>query len=186
MTSEAGLAYLVAIRSLIDIRHVTLRISALPSLRRRDAAQRAGSRLHRPARRRARTRRRDPRLADAAGRRRQERRRLQGGAARALRGDQHPFGREARRDRGLADLRHPARHRRTGLEGQYRGQTQKWFALRFTGEESEIDISLPGRPRAGIHRLALGGHAQASGARGPVQTQSLRAGGEGIREVRPR
>jgi putative (di)nucleoside polyphosphate hydrolase len=27
--------------------------------------------------------------------------------------------------------------------GRYRGQTQKWFALRFVGEESEIDISCP-------------------------------------------
>ena len=31
------------------------------------------------------------------------------------------------------------------LKGRYRGQRQKWFAMRFTGEESEIDI----RPRAG-------------------------------------
>ena len=28
--------------------------------------------------------------------------------------------------------------------GGYRGQTQKWFALRFTGAESEIDIHDPG------------------------------------------
>lgn len=28
--------------------------------------------------------------------------------------------------------------------GRYRGQTQKWFALRFTGEESEIDLRPPG------------------------------------------
>ena len=28
-------------------------------------------------------------------------------------------------------------------KGKYRGQTQKWFALRFTGEESEIDIAHP-------------------------------------------
>jgi putative (di)nucleoside polyphosphate hydrolase len=28
--------------------------------------------------------------------------------------------------------------------GKYRGQTQKWFALRFTGDDSEIDISSPG------------------------------------------
>lgn len=28
--------------------------------------------------------------------------------------------------------------------GGYRGQTQKWFALRFTGQESEIDIHDPG------------------------------------------
>ena len=29
-------------------------------------------------------------------------------------------------------------------KGKYRGQTQKWFALRFTGAESEIDIAHPG------------------------------------------
>lgn len=29
-------------------------------------------------------------------------------------------------------------------QGKYRGQTQKWFALSFTGEESEIDIANPG------------------------------------------
>jgi putative (di)nucleoside polyphosphate hydrolase len=28
-------------------------------------------------------------------------------------------------------------------KGKYRGQTQKWFALRFTGEESEIDVVHP-------------------------------------------
>ena len=27
--------------------------------------------------------------------------------------------------------------------GKYRGQTQKWFALRFTGDESEIDVAHP-------------------------------------------
>ena len=27
--------------------------------------------------------------------------------------------------------------------GKYRGQTQKWFALRFTGEEGEIEIEYP-------------------------------------------
>lgn len=29
-------------------------------------------------------------------------------------------------------------------KGRYRGQTQKWYALRFTGDESEIDIAHPG------------------------------------------
>jgi putative (di)nucleoside polyphosphate hydrolase len=29
--------------------------------------------------------------------------------------------------------------------GKYRGQKQKWYALRFTGEEREIDIADPGR-----------------------------------------
>jgi putative (di)nucleoside polyphosphate hydrolase len=28
-------------------------------------------------------------------------------------------------------------------KGKYRGQTQKWYALRFTGEENEIDIAHP-------------------------------------------
>jgi putative (di)nucleoside polyphosphate hydrolase len=28
--------------------------------------------------------------------------------------------------------------------GRYRGQTQKWFAVRFTGAESEIDLKPPG------------------------------------------
>ena len=28
--------------------------------------------------------------------------------------------------------------------GRYRGQRQKWFALRFEGEDSEIDIEVPG------------------------------------------
>ena len=28
-------------------------------------------------------------------------------------------------------------------KGRYRGQTQKWFAMRFEGEETEIDIAAP-------------------------------------------
>jgi putative (di)nucleoside polyphosphate hydrolase len=28
--------------------------------------------------------------------------------------------------------------------GKYRGQMQKWFALRFTGEDREIDVAAPG------------------------------------------
>ena len=33
-------------------------------------------------------------------------------------------------------------------KGKYRGQTQKWFALRFTGTDSEIDVAHP----AGGHK----------------------------------
>jgi putative (di)nucleoside polyphosphate hydrolase len=29
-------------------------------------------------------------------------------------------------------------------QGKYRGQKQKWYALRFTGEDSEIDVAHPG------------------------------------------
>jgi len=34
-------------------------------------------------------------------------------------------------------------------KGRYRGQKQKWFALRFTGKDSEIDVRHPG---GGKHR----------------------------------
>ena len=34
------------------------------------------------------------------------------------------------------------------LHGKYRGQTQKWYAFRFTGEEKEIDVI---RPASGAH-----------------------------------
>lgn len=34
-------------------------------------------------------------------------------------------------------------------KGKYRGQTQKWFAFRFTGPDSEIDIA---RPAGGHHK----------------------------------
>ena len=30
------------------------------------------------------------------------------------------------------------------LKGKYRGQRQRWFAFRFTGDESEIDVANPG------------------------------------------
>ncbi len=33
-------------------------------------------------------------------------------------------------------------------QGKYRGQTQKWYALRFTGDDSEIDIAHPGGHKA--------------------------------------
>lgn len=38
---------------------------------------------------------------------------------------------------------------RRAWRGRYRGQTQKWFALRFTGDEGEIDIH---RPAGGRHK----------------------------------
>ena len=36
----------------------------------------------------------------------------------------------------------------TAWKGKYKGQTQKWFALRFEGEEAEIDVLSP----AGGHK----------------------------------
>jgi putative (di)nucleoside polyphosphate hydrolase len=34
-------------------------------------------------------------------------------------------------------------------KGRYRGQTQRWFAFRFTGDDSEINVASPG---GGAHR----------------------------------
>ena len=34
-------------------------------------------------------------------------------------------------------------------KGRYRGQTQKWFAFRFEGDEAEIDVARPG---GGVHK----------------------------------
>jgi putative (di)nucleoside polyphosphate hydrolase len=38
----------------------------------------------------------------------------------------------------------PADLRGHAWKGRYRGQKQKWFALRFTGDDGEIDIANPG------------------------------------------
>jgi putative (di)nucleoside polyphosphate hydrolase len=32
----------------------------------------------------------------------------------------------------------------SALKGKYRGQRQRWFAFRFTGADSEIDVKAPG------------------------------------------
>jgi putative (di)nucleoside polyphosphate hydrolase len=38
----------------------------------------------------------------------------------------------------------PTRLLGTAWKGRYRGQKQKWYAMRFTGEEREINLSPPG------------------------------------------
>ena len=38
----------------------------------------------------------------------------------------------------------PAKLAKHAWGGKYCGQTQKWYALRFTGDETEIDITCPG------------------------------------------
>ena len=43
----------------------------------------------------------------------------------------------------------PGEVRKSAWRGRYRGQKQKWFAFRFTGEEGEIDIEHPG---GGAHK----------------------------------
>ncbi len=43
----------------------------------------------------------------------------------------------------------PAAVAASAWKGRYRGQTQKWFAFRFGGDNSEIDIKAPG---GGTHK----------------------------------
>jgi putative (di)nucleoside polyphosphate hydrolase len=38
----------------------------------------------------------------------------------------------------------PSKVAKKAWHGKYRGQKQKWYALRFTGNEAEIDIAAPG------------------------------------------
>jgi len=44
----------------------------------------------------------------------------------------------------------PSDAKKKSWRGRYRGQKQKWFALKFTGEDSEVDIDAPdgGRHKA--------------------------------------
>ena len=74
---------------------------------------------------------------------------------------------------------------RQSWKGRYIGQRQKWFALRFEGEDAEIDIAHPaGGHRAGIRCLALGKDGAAAGSDHSVQTARLRTGRGRIRAVR--
>jgi putative (di)nucleoside polyphosphate hydrolase len=38
----------------------------------------------------------------------------------------------------------PTKVGKEAWKGKYRGQTQKWFALRFTGDDGEINVTKPG------------------------------------------
>ena len=50
---------------------------------------------------------------------------------------------EARRDQGWLSYDIPREIVGQAWNGKYRGQKQKWYALLFTGDESEIDIATP-------------------------------------------
>lgn len=45
----------------------------------------------------------------------------------------------------------PEHLRGKSWKGKYRGQTQKWFAMRFTGEDSEINLAPPGHKQEFDH-----------------------------------
>ena len=66
-------------------------------------------------------------------------------------------------------------------KGRYRGQRQKWFAVRFTGKDSEINVASPGGGhKARIRHLALGADEKPPRPDRSVQAPGLRARGQGI------
>jgi putative (di)nucleoside polyphosphate hydrolase len=68
--------------------------------------------------------------------------------------------------------------------GRYRGQKQKWFAVRFLGTDDEVAIVRPGT-HAGVRRLALGRDRRAAGTDRAVQARRLRAAAARPRPPRP-
>ena len=60
--------------------------------------------------------------------------------------DRHRPRRDHRRASGVADLRPPPHLLGVALGGRYRGQKQRWFALRFTGADSDIRLDLDPHP----------------------------------------
>ena len=67
------------------------------------------------------------------------------------------------------------------LRGRYRGQRQRWFALRFTGQDFGHQAGR--RSASGIRCLALGGTGRAAGAGGRFQAADLRSAGPVVRAV---
>ena len=84
-------------------------------------------------------------VADAARRARRGRRAGDRRPARARRGDRRAQRPLRCQDAELAHLRSPFELLGIAWEGRYRGQKQMWFAAKFEGDESEIDLG----PREG-------------------------------------
>lgn len=63
-------------------------------------------------------------------------------------------------------------------KGRYRGQKQRWFAMRFTGADDEIDIRNPRwwSLQAGVRRVALGGDRRVARSDRSVQARRLSPG----------
>ena len=70
------------------------------------------------------------------------------------------------------------------LKGRYGGQRLRWFAMRFEGDDAEIDIDTR-RLEVGVRRLAVGRPRRAAGAGAAVQALGLRDRGVRVRAVRP-
>ena len=66
--------------------------------------------------------------------------------------------------------------------GRYRGQRQRWFAMRFIGQGQRY----PPRsgPSSGVRCLALGAVGRAAGSGGAIQARDLRRADEILRAIR--
>ena len=58
-------------------------------------------------------------------------------------------------------------------KGRYRGQRQKWYAIRFTGDDSEINSRSRRRSQGGICKLALGADEKPARVDRAVQAAGL-------------
>ena len=65
-------------------------------------------------------------------------------------------------------------------KGQWRGQRQTWFLLRFTGEDSDVNLETA---EPGIPRLEMGRSGRAPRADRAVQEAALRGRAEGVRRL---
>ncbi len=70
------------------------------------------------------------------------------GEARALRRDQCPFGGELGEVPEWLTYDIPRTVAGRAWKGRFRGQKQKWYALRFTGKDSEINVASPAGHKA--------------------------------------
>ena len=80
-------------------------------------------------------------MADAARRDRPGRDPAPGGSARTGGRDRYRQGRDHRRKPGLAAIRSAGRARRQRMGRALPGQRQKWFVMRFTGRDSDINLA---------------------------------------------
>ena len=67
------------------------------------------------------------------------------------------------------------------LKGRYRGQRQKWFAMRFTGDEAEIDIAPRGGHKAEFDDWRWGPRAELPQLTVPFKRQVYARRGAGVR-----
>ena len=66
---------------------------------------------------------------------------MPGGAARAERGDRHGPGRILAESRGWLHHDVPDEIADGMMGGRYRGNRQKWLAMRFTGSDADINLA---------------------------------------------